>query len=145
MFAYHKSVASDELAVGLRVVDQVVGPAEGEGTLRRLSGVPFHRVLGGELAEVGDNDSGIGSNVQGAGIAASPPVLLAVGLELGVQARGSGKARRSAAPAGGRAGRRGAGGAGGSGSTAGCDGTAARSNDGGSRAGGRCCRSSRGS
>jgi hypothetical protein len=48
-----KSVTTDQLAVGLGEVDEVVGSAELEVATRRLSGIELHRVLGCDLAEVG--------------------------------------------------------------------------------------------
>jgi hypothetical protein len=48
-----KSVTTDQLVVGLGEVDEVVSSAELEVATRRLSGIPLHRVLGCDLAEVG--------------------------------------------------------------------------------------------
>jgi hypothetical protein len=48
-----KSVATNELAVGLSPVDEVVSTAELEVATRRLGGVELHRVLGCDLTEVG--------------------------------------------------------------------------------------------
>ena len=49
----HERVTTDELAVALGPVDDSIGTAELEVATRRLSGIELHRVLGGDLTEVG--------------------------------------------------------------------------------------------
>jgi hypothetical protein len=49
----NERVTADELAVALGPVDDSVGTSELEVATRRLSGIELHRVLGGDLAEVG--------------------------------------------------------------------------------------------
>jgi hypothetical protein len=49
----NERVTTDELAVALGPVDDSIGTSELEVATRRLSGIELHRVLGGDLAEVG--------------------------------------------------------------------------------------------
>lgn len=53
-------MSPDTEAVGLGPVDQRIGVVEVEVPLRRLGGLPFHAVLGRDLAEVCLQDSLIG-------------------------------------------------------------------------------------
>jgi hypothetical protein len=69
-----ESVTTDELAVGRGPVDQTVGSAELEVATRRLSGIELHRVLGGDLTEVGLCDSADVASVESADIAGGAPV-----------------------------------------------------------------------
>lgn len=88
-----KSVATDELAVLAGKVDEVVATSEVELALSRLSGIPLHAVLGGDLTKVGlDNGGGL-SVTESTLVSSGTEVLLALGLEELVQAvRGLGRA-----------------------------------------------------
>ena len=73
-----KGVTTDLLAVGLSPVDEPVGTVEVEVATGRLSGIELHRVLGGDLAEVGLGsvvDVGVGENALVAGSAPVPRCL----------------------------------------------------------------------
>lgn len=75
-------VATDALVVLGRPVDEVVGRLEVEGVLRGLEGVPFHRVLGGYLAEFFDREGGPGvGGAETVLVGAGAPVQLACGFE----------------------------------------------------------------
>ena len=69
----HERVTTDELAVALGPVDDSIGTAELEVTTRRLSGIELHRVLGGDLAEVGLCDVAT-VTVETADVTSSAPV-----------------------------------------------------------------------
>jgi hypothetical protein len=69
-----KSVTTDELAVGGGPVHESIGSAELEVTTRRLSGIELHRVLGGDLTEVGLCDVADVARVESVDVAGSTPV-----------------------------------------------------------------------
>jgi hypothetical protein len=69
-----KSVTTDQLVVGLGEVDEVVSSAELEVATRRLSGIPLHRVLGCDLAEVGLHQVGDVALLESTLVHSSAPV-----------------------------------------------------------------------
>jgi len=88
-----KSVTTDELAVLASEVDKVVATSEVELALSRLSGIPLHAVLGGNLAKVGLDDGSSLGITESTLVSSGTEVLLALGLEKLVQAvRGLGRA-----------------------------------------------------
>lgn len=85
-----KSVASDLLAIGLSIVDQVVTTGQGENPLRLLSRVPFHGVFWCQRTKLGlDNGINLG-NTEGVLVRTGTEILLALRLNLCVQGAGSG-------------------------------------------------------
>jgi hypothetical protein len=76
-----RSVSTDQLLVGARPVDQEVCCPKAEGSLAGLGSVPFHAVLGCNLAKVVLEDLGIGSFLEKAFVRGNTDVLLALCLE----------------------------------------------------------------
>jgi hypothetical protein len=88
-----QSVTANEVAILAGKVDEVIPTSIVKLALSRLSGVPLHAVLGGDLTKVGlDDGSGLGVT-ESTLVSSSTEVLLALGLEELVQAvRGLGRA-----------------------------------------------------
>lgn len=70
----NKSVTADELAVARGPVDKGISTTELEVTTRRLSGIELHRILGGDLTEVGLCDVADVVGVESVDVAGSAPV-----------------------------------------------------------------------
>jgi hypothetical protein len=104
-----EGVATDREVVLSREVDDGFSARQGELVAARLSRIPLHvsqsakssvdkrdanctrlhRILRSNLAEVLPDDVCVGLDVEGVGVTASTPVLLALGLEARVQAASS--------------------------------------------------------
>ena len=74
---------TNEHTIGLSKTDERITAAEIEASLACLDGIPLHTVLGGELIELGFEDSSILRVGEKAGIRASTKVLLALGFHTG--------------------------------------------------------------
>lgn len=81
-----EGVAADLDAVLLGKVDDLVGGAEVELALAGLSGIPLHRVLGGDLAEDGLDGVGVLGVGEEVGVGDGTKVLLALVLDQLVEA-----------------------------------------------------------
>jgi len=131
-----EGVTTDELAIAGGPVDEGIGATKVEVTTARFNRIPLHGVLGCKLAELGADNSSVGSNVERVRIGASTPELLALGAEPGVKTSGRGGSSRCGHRGSGSR-RSGGGGGANSGSGGGAD--ACRRSRGRGRGRGRSC------
>lgn len=55
----YKGVATDDVSIGLGVVDEGITTSKVEAVLAGFNGIPFHAVLRRKLVELGLDDGGI--------------------------------------------------------------------------------------